>query len=166
MPCTMVKMHPAFDPTKPGNPTLIRPRKERSLRKQATLREFSRPPAATGAIAQRLCFKVAESAGCKLAYGNPATGAILSPTSAADMSSGRAGSRGRGAIGRRNQAPAQAAGVNGDRCPRATFSNGQGDLRSTIRSEAGRSTIKLSSDASMRTKTSTFSARQLPPMGT
>ena len=40
----------AFDPAKLGNPTLIRQRKERSLRKQAALLGFSFHPANAGAV--------------------------------------------------------------------------------------------------------------------
>ncbi len=47
---TMIKTRTAFDPSKLGNPALIRQRKERSLRKQAALLGFSLQPAKTGAV--------------------------------------------------------------------------------------------------------------------
>lgn len=47
---TMIKTRTAFDPTKLGNPALIRQRKERSLRKQAALLGFSLQPANAGAV--------------------------------------------------------------------------------------------------------------------
>ena len=46
----MVKTRTAFDPTKLGNPTLIRQREERSQRKQAALLGFSLRPADAGAV--------------------------------------------------------------------------------------------------------------------
>jgi transposase len=47
---TMIKTRTAFDPTKLGNPALIRQRKERSLRKQAALLGFSLQPAEAVAV--------------------------------------------------------------------------------------------------------------------
>ena len=47
---TMIKTGTAFDPSKLGNPALIRQRKERSLRKQAALLGFSLQPAKAGAV--------------------------------------------------------------------------------------------------------------------
>jgi len=47
---TMIKNRTAFDPTKLGNPTLVRRRKKRSLRKQAALHGFSLHPAEAGAV--------------------------------------------------------------------------------------------------------------------
>ena len=47
---TMIKTRTAFDPAKLGNPDLIRQRKERSLRKQATLLGFSLQPTNAGAV--------------------------------------------------------------------------------------------------------------------
>ena len=47
---TMVKTRTAFDPSKLGNPILIRQRKERSLRKQAALLGLSLQPAGAGAV--------------------------------------------------------------------------------------------------------------------
>jgi hypothetical protein len=47
---TMIKTRTAFDPSKLGNPALIRQRKERSLRKQAALLGFSLQPAQAAAV--------------------------------------------------------------------------------------------------------------------
>jgi transposase len=47
---TMIKTRTALDPSKLGNPALIRQRKERSLRKHAAFLGFSLQPADTGAV--------------------------------------------------------------------------------------------------------------------
>ena len=47
---TIIKTRTAFDPTKLGNPALIRLRKERALRKQAALLGFSLQPAEAVAV--------------------------------------------------------------------------------------------------------------------
>jgi len=47
---TMIKTRTGLDPTKLGNPALIRQRKERSLRKQAALLGFALQPADAGAV--------------------------------------------------------------------------------------------------------------------
>lgn len=47
---TMIKTHQAFDPAKLGNPTLLRQRQERFLRKQAGLLGFTLQPPQSCAV--------------------------------------------------------------------------------------------------------------------